>query len=217
MTNITVETPGIGQTAVFSFKEPFRTHIHNLLRIADDYLQLEVKSLMNMKDMIRTMKKDPFMDIYNPVGLTEIDYKTDLDDEILIIAFAWTDRDDQVRLFHVPLNYVKSISNPNSIEYIDTAIVIKLGEVPRGLDTTIFKDDILAFIKERIGVAADYYQVAVGQPTMKSTEDHEVLESIRQNSATVKVPLTVELEILREKHNGLMARLDEIGIVLGEE
>ena len=217
MSDVTVQLPNVGQESLFQFKEPFASAVASQLNNKSESYRLKVTSITSIRDIARVFRKDPFMDIYNKVALSEVEYRQDLNDDIMVLTFGYYESDSTIKQFHVPLNYIRSISNPNAVEYAERSIVIALGSLPVGLDLGAFYDDIKEFIVERVGVDSVLSDVSVGKVEVKSQEDHIVLENMRSNLATVRVPLGMRVRELEALVDSMTKRLDSMGIVLGDE
>lgn len=216
MADITVGMPHVGKHAYFSFKEPFATQVRTILGTDDVFLELDIESVVSMVDFITKFHRDPYVSIYNAVGLSEVEYKQDLHDEIPIITFAYTNSYAQKILFKVPHNYIAEQYDPGSIVYEDRVLVISLGSLPRLLDIEGIYDDVADFIATRVGVEPVVKDVSTGNPVFLDAEEHDLREEIRKNNATVNKTLAMENEELRTALADLHERLNDMGISLAE-
>lgn len=216
MPSITVNTPTANSEFYATFKEPFNTYIKNKFNLENMNKKLKVVSIINMKDMIRNDLKDPFTELYLPLGISEIEYKKDLNENIPIITLMFIDDVGVERYFRIPLNYIESISQLNEVEYINKLIVIDLNRLPSDLDLTVFFNDLKDFIESRVGIIPQIKEVSIGSVELVSQEEHEIRETVRMNSITVYKTLSAQLEDLNLRFNSLLARVNALGIVLGE-
>lgn len=216
MPSITVNTPTANSEFYATFKEPFNTYIKNKFNLENMNKKLKVVSIINMKDMIRNDLKDPFTELYLPLGISEIEYKKDLNENIPIITLMFIDDVGVERYFRIPLNYIESISQLNEVEYINKLIVIDLNRLPSDLDLTVFFNDLKDFIESRVGIIPQIKEVSIGSVELVSQEEHEIRETVRMNSITVYKTLSAQLEDLNLRFNSLLARVKALGIVLGE-
>lgn len=215
MANKDLLLPQIGLTAIFTFKTPFEVFVKNFLNIETSEVKLEVNSITSLKDYTRLSHRDPFTDIYNLVGLSELEYKQDIKDEVPIITFLYRDEYNMERLFRVPLSFVEGYSNVSNVEYINKGIYISLPPIPYDLPIEPIFNDIKDMVTTMLGVDCDISEVTTSEVTSISNEEHEMREKIRKSN--VKVYKT-NYVLLREKEEELSAikeRLDELGIVLG--
>lgn len=215
MSVVTVNLPVVGTNAVFSFKDPFSKLVSNKLNTPASGVALQVTSISSMKDMIRLTRFDPYTEIYSKVKLGEVEYKQDLNDDIKILTLTHLDADGIATHIQVPLTYIRSISEPNAIQYIDRGLVIGLGHLPVDLDLDPHREQIADYVRTLIGVKVTVCDVSVGTVKHKSSIDHDALEEIRKNSVKVHKTTEIQLAEARLTINSMVDRLNELGIVLG--
>lgn len=215
MPDITVNVPHLGMQAYFTFKEPFNYYVRNKFNLHTTSVKLRVISVISMKDTIRNDLRDPFTDLYNPAGISEVDYKQDLIDNIPVVSFAFMDPQGVERYVRAPLNYIEGISSVSNVEYLNKLILLDLNRLPKELDTTVFFADLQDFITQRLGVTPQVKEVAVGAVEMVDAVEHETRESIRRNTATVHKTLHTQLEEAVLQRDQILQRLQVLGISLG--
>lgn len=213
--DVTVNVPSIGTEAYFTFKQPFNFYIKNKFNINTLSIKMKVISIISMRDMIRTDLRDPFTEIYEVAGLSEVDYKRDLTDNVYLISFSFKTCDGVERYVRLPLNYISEISQASTVEYINRVLMLDLGELPKDLDLSPVYNDIMDYVATRIGVAPDIKNVAIGDVTLLDHFEHETRETVRENNVEVHKTLSVELEEITLRHDELLNRLNTLGIVLG--
>lgn len=216
MQDVTVNVPSVGTEAYFTFKEPINTFLKNKYNLDSLTVKLKVISVISMKDMIRNDFRDPFTELYMPSGLSEVEYKKDLIDNIPIVSFSFRDLDGVEKYIRSPLNYINSISNISDIEYINKLLVIDLNKLPVSLDISFLFFELSDYIKTRLGITPTIKEVNIGDVTFVSTNEHNTRETIRNNNVTVHKTLSVQLQEANLRYDNIMARLQELGIVLGE-
>lgn len=215
MSDITVALPYIGTEAYFSFKDPFDIFIRNKFNLNTSNIKFRVISIISMKDTIRIDLKDPFTEIYEPVGLDEVKYKLDLNDEVPIISLAHTDHDGIERYVRIPLNYISSISDHGGVEYSNRLLVLDLGKLPDDLNLEPLYEDIKDYITTLTGSSVELMDTTVGGVELLPHEEHEDRETIRKNSVSVHKTLTIQLAEVTESRDQILNRLGELGIILG--
>lgn len=214
MTTVTVAIPQVGTEAYFSFKEPLNTYVRNKYNLSGTRHKLKVITILNMKDGIRTDLRDPFTDLYDPAGLTEVQFKMDLKDEIPLISFSHTDSSGVERFIRVPLNYIAEIGDTSTVEYLNRMLVVDLGKLPSTLNLESIYQDVVDFVATRTGVTADIKDVTVGEVVLVDSDEHKHRESIRTNSVTVHKTLAIQLAEITESRDQILHRLDDLGISL---
>lgn len=215
MPTITVQVPSINLQAYFTFKEPINTYLKNTYNLDSLTVKLRVISIISMRDMIRNDLRDPFSILYAPSAISEVDYKKDLRDNVPIVSFSFIDNSGVEKFVRAPLNYIASVSSITSKEYINKLILIDLNKLPVELDTTSYFTDLSDFIVNRTGITPIIKEVSIGNIELVTQDEHTLRETIRTNMITVFKTLSVQLTELGIKHNGLLARLQVLGIVLG--
>lgn len=213
--DISVNVPSIGLQAYFTFKEPFNTFFKAKYNLDSLTTKLRVISVISMRDMIRNDLRDPFTEIYEVAGLTEVDYKTDLLDNLPIVSFSFRDLLGVEKYLRCPLNYIESYTNISNIEYINKLFVIDLNKLPVDLDLSVHINDLKDFIESRVGITPDIKEVSVGDVELVDLNEHNIRETIRTNAVTVHKTLSTQLQELNLKYNELLNRLQTLGITLG--
>lgn len=211
----TVAIPSVGTEAYFDFKDPYSVYIRNKFNINTLGVRLKVISIISMRDMIRVDLRDPYSEIYQPAGLSEVEYKKDLNNNIYLISFSFRTCDGVERYVRVPLNYVASQSDSATVEYTNRIIMLDLGYVPKDLELTPWFSEFIDYVAKRTGVSPEVKDVSVGNVHLVTQDDHELRETIRENSATVHKTLNTLLEEKTLMLDGVMNRLKELNISLG--
>lgn len=214
MSTVTVATPQVGTETYFSFKEPLNTYVRNKYNLSGTRHKLKVITILNMKDGIRTDLRDPFTDLYDPAGLTEVQFKMDLNNEIPLISFSHTDGNGVERFIRVPLNYIAEIGDISTVEYFNRMLVVDLGKLPSTLSLESLYQDVVDFVATRTGVTADIKDVTVGEVVLVDSDEHLHRETIRSNSVTVHKTLSIQLAEITESRDQILHRLDDLGISL---
>lgn len=215
MTSITVRTPSVGTEAYFTFKEPFNSFIGNRFNITVENMRLRVISIIAMRDVIRTDLRDPYTDLYDPAGLTEVQYKLDLNNDVPLISLSFKTPDNIERYIRVPLNYISEISDDSLVEYLNRILVVDLGNLPKDFNLDAYYEDFKDFISTRIGVNPDIKDVTLGAVEFMDQNEHEVRETVRNNTVTVHKTMAIQLSEITEAHDELLNRLETLGIALG--
>lgn len=207
---VTTFIPNIGLEAYFSFKEPIASFLKNKYNFTSTKIKLKVVSVISMKDLIKVDKKDPFTTIYNPAGISEAEYKLDLNNSIPIVSFLFISNRGIEERFRVPLNYIAFIEDINSIKYINKLLVIDLGKIHENLDIEAHFNDLKDFIRTRIGIQPEIKQVEIGNIEVIDENEHEIREAIRTNNITVRKTLSIQLEECRNERDNLINRIQQL-------
>lgn len=210
-----IVAPSVCSSGYFIFKEPLNTYLKNKFNLDPLTVKLKVSGIISMKDMIRNDLKDPFSELYAPAGLSEIDYKKDLIDNVPIISISFIDILGVERLIRVPLNYIESISSVSDIEYMNKLLVIDLNKLPAVVDTTLFFNDLSDFIQSRMGLTPSIKEVNVGNIELVDTIEHTTRETVRINTITVYKTLATQLTEANLRYDQVINRLTALDIHLG--
>lgn len=213
--DVSIQTPSVGMISYFTFKEPINTYFKNKFNLDSLTIKLKVISIISMRDMIRNDLRDPFSEIYVPAGLSELEYKKDLRDEIAIISFSFVDIQGITKFCRCPINYVQSIADISNKEYINKMIVLDMNRLPSDLDTTVFFGDLADFIESRLGIAPAIKEVNIGDVEFVSPDEHSVRETVRTNMVTVHKTLSTQLEEANLRYDQMVQRLQDLNISLG--
>ncbi len=215
MPDVTINTPNIGMESYFTFKEPINTYFKNKFNLDSLTLKLKVVSLISMRDMIRNDLRDPFSELYVPAGLDEVEYKKDLRDNIAIISFSFRDLAGVEKFARCPINYIKSIADISSKEYINKMVVLDLNRLPSELDTTLFFTDLADFIESRIGIVPAIKEVNIGDVEFVTPDEHITREAVRTNMVTVHKTQSTQLQEANLRYDQIIQRLQDLNISLG--
>lgn len=209
MPTITILTPALHTKGFWSFKEPFNSFVINNYNIDLVNSKQTVISIMSMKDLIANNFIDPFTAIYLPAGLSEVDFKEDLLDNVPILSFSGMAGNTEV-LFRVPLNYVASVPNDSDVTYRNKAIVLDLGRLPENVDLSVHNEDLRDFALSKFGVLPSVKEVQVGNPTYVSELTSKVRETVRINSASMRETHLLQLQKLKGIHGEIMYKYGRI-------
>lgn len=205
----------VGMQAYFEFKDPYDKLVKNILNNSGGEVELTVVSKFAMKDYITNIHRDPFTDVYNPVGLSEVEYKQDLADDVKVITFMFLSEYNTEIMFRIPETYISSSSNPNSVKYAERAIVVALPSLPVDLEINHLFADFSDFIQTRLGVSPKIKDVTSNDLEEITIDDHQTRETIRKKTVSVKKTLMVQLEEVTNDKNAILNRLSELNISLG--
>lgn len=214
MPDITVNCPSVNDEIYVTFKEPVNFYIKNKFNLNELTVKLKVISIISMKDTIRNDLRDPYTDFYIPAGISEVEYKKDLVDNVPMLSFSYTDTRNVERFIRCPLNYVDSIASVTNITYQNKLLIIDLNRLPMEVDLTSLFPALSDFITSHTGITPELKEVGIGPTEMVDHIEHEMRETIRSNMITVQKTLHTQLDEITLKHNELLNRLQVLGITL---
>jgi hypothetical protein len=215
MQTVTVTCPTIGLEAYFTFKEPMTRSLQNRLGVSSSQILLKVSAINEIKEMLQSELRDPFLEAYGPAGIEQAQYNQDLIDNIQILTFKYTTPSGAIKYVRVPMTYVTGYDSVVDIAYLSKTLVVDLGPQYQDLDLTPLHPDLVDFIASRTGITPTLKEVSIGEVSKITSEEHALRESLRTNTITVRKTVSAELEELRLKYQNLTTRLQQLNIALG--
>lgn len=215
MQSVTITCPTIGLEAYFTFKEPLARSLQNRLGVSASQILLKVSAINEIREMLQSELRDPFLEAYSPAGIEQSQYDQDLIDNIQVLTFKYTTPSGGVKYVRVPMTYVAGYDSVVEIIYLSKTLVLDLGPQYQDLDLTSSHADLIDFFKTRTGITPMLKEVAIGEVSKITSEEHLMRESVRVQGITVNKTVTTELEELRVKYQNLVTRLQQLNIALG--
>jgi len=179
--------PPVNTKGIFIFKEPFDNKLYN----NQEYTVTSIRSLLE----IYNSEEKPYETIYVPVGLSDIDFKDDLDNNVPIVVLTTTGNE----YFYVPANKILSMPQIAGVKYQDTILAIGLGQLPLSYDFTLVKDTVKQTVYDVTGVDSTVEVVLASAVILKTYEDDILHRTLLDNRKTViKSYRTKYLELLEQ-------------------
>ena len=215
MQKTTITCPSIGTEAYFTFKEPAVRSLQNRLGTSASQIQLKVSAINEIRELLQSELRDPFLEAYAPLGLDQAQYNRDLQDNVVIITFKFTDISSAVKYVRVPITYVAGYDSVVDIQYFGKTIVLDLGAQHQDLDLSAIHSDLADFVRTRTGITPNIKEVTIGDPIKITAEEHANREAIRTNEISVFKTTSATLEEMNVRYQNLVNRVRDLGIVLG--
>ena len=212
---VSVSPPSIGIQAYFTFKEPVATYVRSKMNSQQLSHRFTVTSVVSIRESIELELRDPYVEVYGPLGILDYDYRKDVIENIPIYALKSTLPGGGSVYIKVPLNYIADYGTISEVLYTNRTIVLDLGKIPRDLSLAHCFDDLVDIVKTRTGITPAVKEVSIGEPDKISREEHEVRDTVRSNSVTVKKTNSMLLAEITHRYDQLLARLNTLGISLG--
>lgn len=179
--------PPVNTKGIFIFKEPFDNKLYN----NQEYTVTSIRSLLE----IYNSEEKPYETIYVPVGLSDIDFKNDLDNNVPIVVLTTTGNE----YFYVPANKILSMPQIAGVKYQDTILAIGLGQLPLSYDFTLVKDTVKQTVYDVIGVDSTVEVVLASAVILKTYEDDILHRTLLDNrKIVIKSYRTKYLELLEQ-------------------
>lgn len=216
MSDVTVLLPRVNDVAYFEFKDPFDSKVKIVTNSLDKRYKLTVVSVVGFDDYITQFHRDPFIDVYNPVALSDVEYRQDKNDDIKIITFAYRDVDGVDQLFKVPHNYIAAVITSGVVPYTNRTLVLNLGYLPEDLDITHIFSDVGDIVTTMLGVQPTITDISTGEREFIEPKDHTLREEVRKNTVSVKKTLAVQLREAKNDLDAYVKAVKKLGIDLSE-
>ncbi len=190
--------PTINSKGMFVFSEPFNTSISQ----NQTYTVVAIRSLTELYNS----NEQPYETIYKPVGLTEADFKANVDSNIPIVIFSTSGG----QLFYVPCDRILSMPDISGVQYIEKVIAISLGGLPVDYDLTLAKTHIEEIVYNTVGVHS-VEKIVPASAVMLYTEDQDATyrtllnyeKTVDKSNLTMYLELKNRYDALLEQHTAL--------------
>jgi hypothetical protein len=179
--------PSINTRAKFTFLPPFDTLAKN-----QEFTVISIRSIPDLNSNgINVISL-----VYEVVGLTEVDYNQDLENNIPIITFIT----DSNILINVPSSKVSGVS-ADEYKYQEKVLTVNLPALPVDYDLTSLRNSIAVLVKEQIGFDVNIEEVQMSAVSLVGETDHlQFMNILNSGGLDKRSYLTKYLEIL-EIHN----------------
>lgn len=160
--------PPIGASGLYKLIAPYSTMINTNI----SYTCMAVRKLSD----IIAMGKDPFKTYYEPYGLTDTQYESDLNSGVCIVSLQsssgiWA---------YVPSSYIESYPQVNGVPYTSIALMVHLGALPDNLNLNYVVNTVKDVVTSVLGVAPEVQTVVTSPTSMISQDNHMAAEAARQ-------------------------------------
>ncbi len=207
------QTPQITSEGLFVLRAPFAA----LLKANTIYTVEAIRSFQEL----HLLNSDIFKEYYDPLGLTESEYKDDAAADVFIITLTakipFSDSGDATEsVIYVPDSYILKYPDGNAINYYNFILAIELGPLPEWFETSQLSDDIRDLVKAKTGLyIGEPTQPEVkifknSHPSVVSANDSVVLEQARIALVTDNDPTVTKLRMALEQLAALQVKYDSL-------
>lgn len=165
--------PAIGSKGCYTLLAPFDT----LISPKRIYTCQAVRSL---HDWVID-GKDPFKQIYEPVGLTEQTFNNDLKNGVSIVTLIG----DGGETLYIPNSYIQSYPIYDGVKYVGRALSVPLGILPEDVDISTLKSMIVQLVHDVLGIDITVTDVITSGSVNVSQADHNAIVTLRNNNKTL--------------------------------
>ncbi len=160
-------TPPLNATGRFTVAAPYDTLVF-------DNVPYQAVALRRFDDIVE-LGEDVYVQYYQPVGLSETDYKRDLRDSVVIVSLM----NPSGVIVYAPDSYITSYPNQGDVKYQHVVLSVSLGPLPQHLALDYAMSQIGSIASDTIGVTPTV-KLHVAPTTGAITSDqHELLEVAR--------------------------------------
>jgi hypothetical protein len=165
--------PPIGTKGIYTLKAPFTTQPNELYRCG---------AIRSFKD-IENFGQNVFKLYYEPFGISQSVYNTDLQNGEVIVALL----SDKYPPIYVPSSHITSFPNLGSKTYHHVVLAASLGPIYEAVDLTYLKQQVAAVISDTIGLVPKVELAIAPMTGVVTPEEHEATEVARQAAITNRV------------------------------
>jgi len=165
--------PPINTKGNFSFKEPFDT-------LLKEDVEYTVTSIRSLSDLVNS-EEDPLAGIYTASGLTEEDFKYDVENNIPIVVLL----SEAGNYYYVPANRITTIPKVEGVRYQDKILAIHLGSLPVIMNLDLLKDVIKQDVYDTIGVDSQIEVVLASAVKLVSKEEDKLYTELLANRSSI--------------------------------
>jgi len=192
--------PPINTKGKFTFKAPFNTKIYE----NHEYIVESIRSLVELYNS----DEKPFDTIYKAIGLTESDFKNDIDNQVSIVVF----KTNGGEYFYVPANRILSMPQVHGAKYQEITIAIPLGLIPLDYDLTLLKSNLKETVQNTLGVVTDVSTVPSSAVTLLDKTADATYRALLDNRRTVYKSYRTLYEELQVAYNKKTLLLDQLQV-----
>ncbi len=161
--------PPINTKGLFTVQSPFEQMI-------SDKQEYVVTAIRSLSELLESNEK-PIENIYAPVGLTEVEYTSDLNSNIPIIILL----SSSSKYIYVPANRILTVPNISGFRYQEKVLGINLGSIPTNLYLTDLINELKATVTENIGINTDVKIIDSSAVILIDEVDHLTFTAKRES------------------------------------
>ena len=148
----------------------------------------------NLIEELEALGGDVLNDIYLSVGLTLEDMQHDIKLQVPIVSLGT----NSVSTLNIPLNRFK-ITNLNGVEYRRFGLGINLGQLPSRTAFSDIGEELLALVKDRLGVTGVFSAAILSGNDKVSIREHDARYALREANMNNVLSMHTQNHILKQK------------------
>lgn len=191
-------TPRIGDSGVFTLKEPFQI-------LVTPQVIYTCRSIRTINDILATGVQ-VYEKYYQALGVSEATYLDDAANNVCIIGLqAGTGE-----WIYVPETYITAAPNTSGVKYSSIVLGVGLGAIPDELNLEGLISTISEIVYESIGVQPKIKAVLVSQPAFIDHDKHDRLEQARKAKITNNETLFAKSNRLATENDELQSKIKQL-------
>lgn len=192
--------PPVNATGLFELLEPFK------LEAGLVYVCEEVRSF----DELTRLGKKVFSEYYEPLQLTEDEYKRDVELEAAIVTLK---AGGELPVY-VPSTYILNYPGFKNRGYENKIIALEIGLLPLGTDISTLKTELADHAKATLGIDANVYEANHLFENDLTAQQQADLERARRLAITNYIPKDVRIKNLEEQIDKLQQQNEALVAVI---
>lgn len=185
----------IGTEGIFRLKPPFA----GLLPAQTSFKCTATRKLSE----IISSGVDPFVEYYEPYGITQAIYDDELAADVTILSLT----SSIGQWLYVPTSYVLGYPNVNGVTYTAVMLGVSLGALPNKLSLSALKTAIANLVKDTIGVDVVLKEIAVSESAIIPHSEHVIINATRLASVIVMKTDRQKVIDLQNERTVLLAKV----------
>lgn len=188
----------IGAKGIFTLEAPYNA-------LMPTQIVYSVEGIRRISDIVAS-GLDPFVEYYEPNGITQEAYELDLQADINIVSLMSTGGD----WLYVPSTAIMSYPDINGVSYTAMMLGISLGALPDTTSLAPLKTAISNMVRDYLGITPIVKEIVVSDSSLISYADHTTIETARAGVKTVDKSDAAKLTDMTAKYNALLVRVSQI-------
>lgn len=190
--------PPIGSKGSFKFKEPFNKKLYE----NQEYIVRAIRLLKEIQDS----NEDPYKNIYEIAGLTEKDFKEDLENNVPILVLSTSGSE----YTYVPANRVTSLPITTGLKYQETMLAINLGYIPLHMSLDQIKEYVSEAVVTATGISSTVEPLRTSAVTLVDETEHKKYMLLLENKKKLNGTYLTKFQRLEELYNTLKFKYNEL-------
>ncbi len=150
--------------------------------------------------------EDPFTLYYAPMGLTQAQYNTDLQNQVCMISLQASNNS----MVYVPSSYIASFPDGGGVPYRVMLLSISLAAIPDTLNLYSITQKIEADVLDYIGVTSTVRSVAISPVMLLNQADAASTEAARLANITTSTTDAAALIAMTAKYTSAVQQINEL-------